>query len=224
MIRVSAEPAGHAGDAGHIGDAGDVIESAPSRLSWRRSRTAGTAWPATVRPATAWAVAAALIAGGVAGYLVGVSHSGSAGASPSASPTPAVHPVEPALFGTGHRCSVQLGNRLQLGVELVNSSGTSATITNVDTNLPLGGLRQLDAALGSCGALAAARATGYRLAPDATAWVTATFEVLESCPGPIPVTFVLAYEQAGRVDNAALPEFPDLGDVPYSGCSPSASR
>src|SRR5215468_10902793 len=42
---------------------------------------------------------------------------------------------------TGKRCSAQLGNQLQLGVEVVNQSSVDTTLMQAGVNLPMGGLR-----------------------------------------------------------------------------------
>jgi hypothetical protein len=42
--------------------------------------------------------------------------------------------------------------------------------------------------------------------------------VLVRCPKPLPVQFTLHYDQQGRLAAIRLPGFPDLGQVPYSGC------
>ena len=53
------------------------------------------------------------------------------------------------LAQTGGACSVQRGRDLQLGVELINLSGTAVTLGQVRSILPLGGLRPDLAAVGA---------------------------------------------------------------------------
>lgn len=40
-------------------------------------------------------------------------------------------------------------------------------------------------------------------------------------PEPVSVQFTVDYESRGQPAAASLPGFPDLGQVPYSGCSGS---
>ena len=51
-----------------------------------------------------------------------------------------------------------------------------------------------------------------------TEWLTITFHLLERCPEPFPVQFVVAYTAAGKMATTQLDEFPDLGQVTFSGC------
>jgi hypothetical protein len=41
------------------------------------------------------------------------------------------------------------------------------------------------------------------------------------CPQPYPVQFVVSYTTAGKMSTTQLDEFPDLGQVAYSGCPPA---
>jgi hypothetical protein len=56
------------------------------------------------------------------------------------------------------------------------------------------------------------------LGRGASTWITVTFQVLVSCPQPLPVQFTLDYDQQGRAAAIRLPGFPDLAQVPYIGC------
>jgi hypothetical protein len=191
----------------------DIIESgaAAPALSWRR-------------PTVAWAVIVALVVGGAAGYLLGTRHAGAPSASPSASPVvlssagPAVPPHLPALAGTGNRCAMQVGKRLQLSVEVVNGTAEAAVIDRVAAHLPLNGLREVDAAWGTCGQLTTGPPHGQRLEAGASGWLTVTFDVLVPCPAALPVGFVVQYEHGGQPDGTEVWGFSDLGDVSYSGC------
>ena len=42
--------------------------------------------------------------------------------------------------------------------------------------------------------------------------------MLVKCPNPLPVQFVVSYEQRGKIGTVQFPGFQDLGAVPYSGC------
>src|SRR5262249_35047497 len=110
----------------------------------------------------------------------------------------------------GNRCSVQLGDQLQLGVEVVNLSTVGTTLLRADVSLPLGGLRVAAVAWGSCGQLSAVRgANPYPLPSGATAWLTMTFDVLIPCPGPLPVLFNVTYVRAGQAAVSDLSGFND---------------
>jgi hypothetical protein len=226
---------------------------------------------------------AALIVGLVAGYALGYGRFARAGrpagtiaanAAPSdvsASPAP---PDSSALAGssgayapglgiagfagtvidqTAGACSVQHGRQLQLGVEVINLSGTTATLGQVKPILPSGGLRAISQQWGPCGAISPSwlivggdgtvtivRAAGQSGAPDippgatrlgdalqgddivppgGTAWFSVTFQVLVSCPRPLPVQFSVSYQANTRPGTARLPGFPDLGQVSYTGCA-----
>ena len=172
-------------------------------------------------------VCAALVVGLVVGYLVGTQRpqrKTSATVPSGVSPTPrslvSAGTQPPTL--TGKRCSVQVGDKLQLGVEVVNQSSVDTTLMRADVNLPLGGLRVAAVAWGSCGQLAPVdNADPHALPSGATTWLRMTFDVLVPCPGPIPVLFTVTYAQAGKVAVTDVGGFSDLGDVPYTGCSPS---
>jgi hypothetical protein len=56
------------------------------------------------------------------------------------------------------------------------------------------------------------------LASGATGWLTVTFDVMVSCPQPLPVGFKVSYTQAGRRATTELDSFPDLGQVHYNKC------
>ncbi len=190
----------------------DVIESGPDGLS---------------RPPRRIAVGFALVlivAAAMAGYLFGSRHRGTTATAgtPSSSTTPAF--AQP-IAGTSKRCSVQLKDRLQLGIEIINQSTTSITLREVQAVLPLRGLRATVTTWGSCGQLPpAASGDDYPLPAGGTTWLTITFDVLVACPAPLPVQFIVHYTQPSRSGTAELPGFPDLGDVPYTSTKcPSGS-
>jgi hypothetical protein len=169
----------------------------------------------------------ALVAGLIAGYLVGTqrAHQKTSATVPTQEePTPLslVSAGTQPPTATRNRCAVQLGNQLQLGVELVNQSSVGTTLMRADVNLPLGGLRMTESAWGSCGQLAAVDDTDPHALPSgATAWLRMTFDVLTPCPGPLPVLFAVTYAQAGKVAISNVGGFSDLGEVPYTGCPAS---
>jgi hypothetical protein len=164
--------------------------------------------------------AAALVAGLVLGYLAGYHQarakagSGLPGGATATAPAAGVA----ALTDTGGRCAVQLGRRLQLGVQVGNSSSGAVVLREVWPVLPLGGLRAMASGWGTCGELSTGAGATPALAAGSTGWFTMTFDVLIRCPGPLPVQFNLSYTQAGKAQTVRLDAFPDLGNVPYTGC------
>ncbi len=250
----------------HGADEDDVVEQggAPLRLpGWaRRPRwLPALGW----RPSRGAAVlgVAGLIVGLAAGYALGYRHLGqavrplratAAGAVPSAVAGSAA-PSAPAgsagdslaivglagLAQAGGACSVQHGRDLQVGVEVINISGTPLTLGQARTILPLGGLRPVSQQWAPCGAIVpAGQAAGGGtivsigastgeveagngadaavLPPYGAAWLSVTFRVLVACPHPLPVQFSVSYQQNGRTHTTQLPGFPDLGQVTYTGC------
>jgi hypothetical protein len=215
---------------------------------------------------------AGLIVGLAAGYALGYRHLGhdvrpsrgtAAGATPSAAAGSAPSdPVASAgdngayssslsigglsgLAQTGGACSVQRGQELQVGVEVINPTGTAIILGQVKPILPLGGLRPVSQQWAPCGAIsssgqaadggaiihitgstgeleAGSAAGATVLPPYGTAWLSVTFRVLVACPRPLPVQFSVSYQQNGRTDTAKLPGFPDLGQVTYTGCKGSS--
>jgi hypothetical protein len=172
----------------------------------------------------------ALVAGLAIGYAVGVRHAGEHVAPPL--PSRAAVPAAPAapfsaggfpLSQSGLECSVQTGRELQVGLEITNLSPATLRLRRIEVVLPLGGLKVTSQAWGPCGELAAANDASGRVLPPtlgrgASSWFTVTFQVLVRCPQPLPVQFALHYDQQGRPAVIQLPGFPDLGQVPYSGC------
>jgi hypothetical protein len=172
----------------------------------------------------------ALVAGLAIGYAVGVRHAGEHVAPPL--PPRAAAPAAPAapfsaggfpLSQSGLECSVQTGRELQVGLEITNLSLTTLRLRRIQVVLPLRGLKVTSQAWGPCGQLAAADDASGRILPPtlgrgASSWFTVTFQVLVRCPQPLPVQFALHYDQQGRPAVIQLPGFPDLGQVPYSGC------
>jgi hypothetical protein len=182
----------------------DVIESGPEG----RSRLPG-------RIAVGW-VLVLVVAAGAVGYWAGRRHGEDA--VPEGQPSAAAEAVDPAIVGTGKRCSGQVKKQLQLGVEVVNKSAATVSLHELEAILPMHGLRTAAATWGSCGQLPDAATGGtYLLAGGATTWLTMTFDVLVACPGPLPVLFTVEYAQGSRSDVVDLPGFPDLGGVPYAG-------
>ena len=218
---------------------------------------------------------AGLVVGLAAGYTVGYRHLGqgvrperaaAAGAVPSAAAGSAalVYTPKPpggrryyssnlgialpsGLAQTGGACSVQRGQELQVGVEVINLSETSVTLGQVRPVLPRGGLRLVSQQWAPCGALAPSwqAADGGMivsvkssagvvevgsttpggaavLPPNGTAWLSVTFRVLVACPSPLPVQFSVGYQQSGRTHTAQLAGFPNLAQVAYTGCKGSS--
>ena len=197
-----------------------------SRLpGWRPSRGAGI-----------FAVAA-LVTGLAAGYAAGDAHARGSSASPaskvtgprvtaaasvSGTPAPATtfsHPNSSALTQDTAACSVQTGQQLQLGVQVTNQSTAPVALQTAKAVLPLGGLRQVAWQWATCGAIPDGLGqAGSVLMPGQSTWLTVTLRVQMHCPGPAPVQFSVGYLVQGRTVTASLPGFPDLSQVPYSGC------
>ena len=170
----------------------------------------------------------ALAAGLAAGYTAGDRASGGTAqpvpSSPSASPATspaATFPFAgaPALIQDTGACSVQLGHDLVLGVQLTNQSTQPVMLTSTKAVLPMGGLSQVTWQWATCGAVDAPPGQANEiLMPGESAWMAVTFRVKEACPGPFPVEFSVGYLVQGKPATASLPGFPDLSQVPYSGC------
>jgi hypothetical protein len=199
----------------------DVIENGDrgNRPTW---------WPGWAGQRTIAIAAAALAVGLIAGYLGGHLQGRTAqplrpagATSPPSSQRSTPQNTAPALGATGNRCAVQHGTTLQLGVEVANQSDHALAVADFRAVLPIGGLRATAATVGTCGALPTSAPTSVTLPAGATEWLTVTFHVLVRCPQPFPVQFVVSYTTAGKKATAQLDEFPDLGQVTYSGC-PSA--
>jgi hypothetical protein len=204
------------------GDPGaDVVEQGgrhfPS-LNWRPPRGA------------AILLAAGLVIGLAAGYAAGYRqaprNASSPAASPgSASPAPALTTGTPVPFAGGPAltqatgtCSSQSGRELQLGVQVTNGSAAEIELGLVHAVLPLGGLRVISQQWAPCGALDVGQVPAALGAGNST-WFSLTFQVLDNCPGALPVQFTVDYTTAGASAAASLPGFPDLSQVPYTGCA-----
>jgi hypothetical protein len=131
--------------------------------------------------------------------------------------------IYPPLIQDTCACSVQSGRHLALGVQFTNLSTVPLTLTSAKAVLPLGGLTPGAWHWTPCGALPQSLAAQADiLQPGATTWLTMTFDVKVACPVPYPVQFSIGYSAQGRSATERLPGFPDLGEVPYTGC-PRAS-
>ena len=215
-------------------ETGDLVELGGRQLrlpGWVSSRL--PSWrPPSWRPSRAAGVlaAVALVVGLAAGYAAGHdARGGTALPAPSGSPTPSSResgPASafslagvPALTQDTGACSVQQGHDLVLGVQLTNESTQPVTLTTTKAVLPLGGLKQVTWQWATCGAVAGLPAQADDiLLPGESAWMAVTFTVKEQCPGPLPVLFSVGYPVQGKPATASLPGFPDLSQVPYSGC------
>jgi hypothetical protein len=175
-----------------------------------------------LRRATLEVTLAMLAVGLVAGFVVGrvsVHHKHQV-AKPVSTPTrPAIAIGVPPIVFTGNSCGVQRGLDLQLGIEVKNQSNAEVRLGKVLPTFPLGGLHVIASGLGTCGEiqLASPFATPV-LAPGMTGWVTATVSVAVRCPQPLPVDFMVRFEQQGRSSATVLDGFPDLSQVAYRDC------
>jgi hypothetical protein len=200
--------------------AADVVEQGSRRffpsLNWPSMK-----W----RPPRGAAIllAAGVVIGLAAGYATGYRQ---APRNASAPPTPSSGPASTAFTDglaltqdTG-TCSVQSGRELQLGVQVTNQSARPIGLGGFRTVLPLSGLKVVSQQWGPCGAIGAAQVPDT-LGPGESTWLSVTVKVLVACPAPIPVQFAVGYTYAGEAATADLPGFPDLGQVPYTGCPES---
>jgi hypothetical protein len=155
--------------------------------------------------------------------------------------------VQSGLGQTGGACSVRRGRELQVGVEVINLSETAVTLGQARVVLPRGGLHLISQQWAPCGALApswqaadggmivsvtssagvvevgsSTPGSAAVLPPDGTAWLSATFQMLATCPSPLPVQFSVGYQDNGRTGTAELAGFPDLGQVARTGCKGSS--
>lgn len=178
---------------------------------------------------------AALVAGLAAGYAAGDLHARgiaalqepTTAASPSSSAAPGggiatfSFANSPALIQDTGACSEQSGPQLELGIQLTNQSSEVLTLQTVKAVLPLGGLKQVTWQWATCGAIPSGLGNvATILSPGQSTWLSVMFQVKLHCPGPDPVQFSVGYLVQGHTVTASLPGFPDLGQVPYSGCPP----
>ena len=211
----------HAGSSPRADDsAADVVEQGGRRffpsLNWPSMK-----W----RPPRGAAIllAAGLIIGLAAGYATGyrqAPRNASAPPTPSSRPASTVFTDGLALTQDTGTCSVQSGRELQLGVQVTNQSGGPIGLGGFRTVLPLSGLKVVSQQWAPCGAIGAVQVPDT-LGPGESTWLSVTVRVLVACPAPIPVQFVVGYTYAGEAATADLPGFPDLGQVPYTGCPES---
>ena len=214
----------------------DVVEQGGRRffpsLNWRPP------W----RPARGAAIllAVGLVIGLAAGYAAGyhqAPRNASASPTASASPAPPVPAPAPqivikgtAIQGTGSvftdglaltqdtgTCSVQSGRELQLGVQVTNTSTEPIVLSRIRTVFPLSGLKMVSQQWSPCGVIGAVQGP-VALEPGDSTWFSVTVQVLVACPAPLPVQFTVNYTYAGQAAIVNLPGFPDLGQVPYTGC------
>ena len=138
-------------------------------------------------------------------------------------PTPGYLAVQP----TGNQCGAQTGPHLiQVGVEIHNFGADDITLVRTSATFPLNGLTLGSSGVGTaCGQLAEPEVIdGYVLSSGDAVTLLFDLNVLVACPQPYPVSFGVTYMQGDQKHVAALPGFPDLGDVVYTGCSTASSR
>jgi hypothetical protein len=210
----------------HVTD-DDIIESGSERPpplpGWRPPRLLLPRW--RLPRIAVILCAAGLVSGLAVGYAVGNAGKHAPPRLPPSVSALAVPPMigaDTPLGFDGSLCSQQVGNDLQLGMEVTNDSPALLAIVRVNALLPLGGLKQVSWAWGPCGELPGAPPPDQGLATGSSAWLTVTFRVLVSCPAPLPVQFtmhfILRSAQDSRGAQATVAAFPDLGQVAYSRC------
>jgi hypothetical protein len=231
-------------------DGADVVEHGGGRGLFPSLNGPWMNWPLmNWRPPRGAAIllAVGLVIGLGAGYALGYRQvPRNASPSPSASPASAspasVSPVlapapivvtlvpvqgsgtvfgeGPALTQSTGTCATRSGRQLQLGVQVTNESATPIMLGKIRTVLPLGGLKVISQQWGPCGAIGAVQVPVI-LGPGDSTWFTVTVQVLVACPEPLPVQFTVGYSWAGKAGSVNLSGFPDLGQVPYPGCTGS---
>lgn len=160
-------------------------------------------------------VAALLLAAG-GGYALGRYD---ARPAPAAAPTPSPGVTRLAtVVVAGDICSVVTGPVMQLGADITNASDAPMTVTSVAVGLPMGGLKLLSQAWGTCGQNPPLVGDSQPVDPGGTLWFTATFELTELCPTPYPVTFVVTSTVHDQQVKIPVNEFPDLGMVRFEWC------
>jgi hypothetical protein len=160
------------------------------------------------------------------GLLIGrASVKSDSSAAPTPTPT-ATHsassvPLGPnSLASTGAMCSVQVGNKLTLGLEVRNTSTVPIILKRLNVSLPMGGLKILARGVGSCGEFNVPRLEDFGLAPQGAVWFSTTVRPSEQCPAPYPVLMTVAVtDPTGAQQTINVGGFKDLGNVPWSGCS-----
>jgi len=226
--RFTPDPDVARGPAPGIGDSAghDVLDhggGALPVLRWLPS----VRWRSEIPRLAVLLLVAGLLAGAVAGYTAGERHGrASAVSRTAASASPAAARNGYTLGQSGNECSAQLGNALQLGIQVTNESSAPLTLREVVVVLPLGGLRLTAVSWGPCGQLPDTStedpplndATDSYLPPGGSGWLNVTVAVLVTCPSALPVQFMVTYGQHDRVMSVRLPGFPDLSRVPYRSC------
>jgi hypothetical protein len=155
---------------------------------------------------------------GMVGFALGSRGSdkpSTAGPSTAATRT---NPTAGSAVPTAGTCSLQVGHRLQLGVEIQNSGAAEMIVRSVTPHFPLAGLRTVRTETGPCGQQARARVADNRIAPGGSLWVTTTVDVLVACPTPLPVQFEVVFTNGANTFRSPVGGFADLGGVPYTGC------
>lgn len=171
------------------------------------------------------AVAAALLLSAVAGFVIGDRYTTTPAAQASAPPTPTVFVPDPAftnsMIPSGNVCAIQIGpHRLQLGGEFTNVSQTPAEILSVEPVVDGGGLLVRTQQWGACAQLSPPAQAGAVIIPaGGSAWYSIMADVEVGCPAATPVQFRVSYRVGGRPESTLLQIFPDLGDVPFTGCA-----
>jgi hypothetical protein len=210
------EPGGHHDDA-------DMIQFGGLPVRWPFGGMHMPHLPPAMRLRVTIALAA-LAAGLLVGFIGGrlTAHQpGHKTRSSSPVSAPAVIPqfASTVVALTSARCAVQVGNDLQLGVEIINETRRTVALGAIRPMFPLGGLRMVSSGIGPCGELPSTQIPPTALlSPGATTWIHITVAVRLTCPEPLPVWFRVSYASAGKTGVTVLAGFPDLGPVSYRHC------
>lgn len=176
----------------------------------------------TVSPGWLAGVLAVALAAGIGiGYLIdgpGGHHT----AAPTVTVTPT--PSTPAfiLDPINNLCAgiPAPPHQLMLGVEVANNTKQPVVLDSLTGAFPLGGLRQVDTQVGQCDDNSTEQVLGHVVDPGAAVWLTVIVAVRIACPAPLPVSFKINYHHRdGSLGSQEVPGFPDLGGIPYPGCT-----
>ena len=127
----------------------------------------------------------------------------------------------PTLTQNPGTCSVQVGQNLELGIQVTNQSPGLVLLQSVKPDLyGFKLLKVLSWQWGPCGFNpdGTPSTTATALLPGQTAWLTVTVKPLVACPAPAPVQFDVTYSANQQNSSVMLPGFSDLTGVSYSGC------
>jgi hypothetical protein len=174
------------------------------------------------RPSRAAAILAVvtLLAGLAVGYAIGIRQGGPARAATvapaasSAAPRSAASSADqpdftlygPALTEEPGTCSTQVGDDLELGIQVTNTSAETVLLQSAEPVAEVPGLlKVLSWSWAPCGFDGDGIIPDtVELGPGQTTWLTATVKPLVACPGPAPLQFTAAARAMARGDRTRM--------------------